>query len=308
MAKFNQNIRYGIELEMHVQGGQYAVANALQEEGIDACSMSWGQHTNGSNSNWHVTTDGSLGSYSTGVEVVSPILKGDDGLKQIEKVCKALEKVDARINKSCGFHVHVEARGMLNDTAWAKTLVMMYSKYEHVLDAFQPKSRKSNNAQYCQKVGKNENIKEWAKTIKDCDKDVRSFWREHFNGYSQGPNGKYHKLNFAPLWKQGTVEFRHHSGTTEFAKISAWVKTVVALVDNADRNKERKIKPINPKHQKALDEAHSALSTNQMTNEGMFSAKKQILDADLKAFFKVIRPDRQTAKTLRERFAKNWNK
>ena len=300
MAKMNQNRRYGIELEMHVQGGQMRVTNALQEAGIDATSMGWGEHTNGPNTNWHVTTDGSLGSYSTGVEVVSPILQGDDGLKQIEKVCQALETVGASINKKCGFHVHVEARGMLNDTAWAKTLIQMYSKYEHVLDAFQPASRKNNSATYCQKVGKKTNVKEWFKTIKECDKNVRDFWREHFNGYDNGPNGKYHKLNFAPLWRQETVEFRHHSGTVEFDKIRAWVCTVIGLVDNADRNKERNIKAINPKHQKVLNESD--------TVAGMWTAKKEILEADLKAFLKVMRPDRKTAKTLRDRFAKNWNK
>ena len=299
MAKMNQNRNFGIDLEMFVSGGQSVVARALREEGLDAQVMGWGEHTNGPNTNWHVTTDGSLGSYSTGVEVVSPILKGDEGMEQIRKVTIALEKVNARVNKETGFHVHVEARGMLNDVKWAKTLVQMYSKYEHVIDAFMPASRKRNNAYYANTMVQNSHMKSWFKTLDESkdDRNARNFWRSHF---THGSNGKYHKVNFAPLWSQETVEFRQHSGTVEFNKISAWVKTVIALVENSDRNKERNIKPVNPKNKKVMN--------NITENSDYWTEMKAVLDADLKAFFRVIRPDRKTAKTLRERFAKNWNK
>jgi hypothetical protein len=49
------------------------------------------------------------GSVNNGIEVVTPILGGKLGESSVRDICKALEKVKAGTDKTCGLHVHFDA-------------------------------------------------------------------------------------------------------------------------------------------------------------------------------------------------------
>lgn len=49
------------------------------------------------------------GSVNNGIEIVSPILGGAKGERQVIKTCKALKTVEAATDDSCGMHVHNDA-------------------------------------------------------------------------------------------------------------------------------------------------------------------------------------------------------
>ena len=53
--------------------------------------------------------DGSLraGRGRKAVEIVSPVLKGADGVRQVLAVVRELNARGATVNKTCGLHVHV---------------------------------------------------------------------------------------------------------------------------------------------------------------------------------------------------------
>ena len=55
-------------------------------------------------------TDSSLNGNDT-FELVSPILVGEAGLRELEKVCWVLDLCDVKVNESCGLHVHIDAAG-----------------------------------------------------------------------------------------------------------------------------------------------------------------------------------------------------
>lgn len=49
--------------------------------------------------------------------------------------------------------------------------------------------------------------------------------------------GKYSALNLLPIVNQGTIEFRHHAGTVDYAEIQNWLYTIKNLVDFSSRFK-----------------------------------------------------------------------
>lgn len=93
-------------------------------------------------------TDSSLNGNDT-FELVSPILVGEAGLRELEKVCWVLELCDVKVNESCGLHVHIDAAGF-NMATW-RNLALSYKHLEPVIDRFMPASRRDNY--YCQGLG-----------------------------------------------------------------------------------------------------------------------------------------------------------
>lgn len=96
---FSQERTFGIEIEFVCKRID-AVQRHLDRRGLTG---------------WHLKTDSTVKPNAqqqsqnfgnTGRELVSPILKGNDGLRQLKLACEALEAAGARVNKSCGLHVH----------------------------------------------------------------------------------------------------------------------------------------------------------------------------------------------------------
>ncbi|KAA3846594.1 amidoligase enzyme, partial [Bacteroides ovatus] len=54
--------------------------------------------------------------------------------------------------------------------------------------------------------------------------------REVFN------NDRYHKVNFEAYSRHRTVEFRQHSGTTNFTKMENWIRFLNGLITFAKRS------------------------------------------------------------------------
>lgn len=90
-------IRYGVELEV-VGLGDVQVFSNLRDL---LPEYNFALHR--SNNQWNVGTDGSMG--EDGAEIRSPIMVGNYDL--VFPVITALKIMDARVNKLCGFHVHI---------------------------------------------------------------------------------------------------------------------------------------------------------------------------------------------------------
>ena len=99
---------FGVELEF-VGGNADAIASELYDLGITAVPYRLGYHARVSdNSKWKLERDGSVSSGSQGGELVSPILKDTpETWRQIEAICEVAKRHGARINQSCGGHVHI---------------------------------------------------------------------------------------------------------------------------------------------------------------------------------------------------------
>ena len=79
---------------------------------------------------------------SAGWEVVSPILRGEQGLVELDAACRALtktaRKLDLRVNHRTGTHVHL---GWLADPACAAQSILWTRLLEPVLRSLVPPSR-----------------------------------------------------------------------------------------------------------------------------------------------------------------------
>lgn len=211
------NRKFGIELECFNVSIIDVVA-ALRNAGIDAHSASYSGRAY---SVWQVKTDGSIQG-ANGFEVVSPILVGEDGITEAKKVCKVLEQLGAKVNKSCGFHIHHSAQGW-NLTEFKK-LFKLFAKYESALDSIQPVSRRENNNRYCGSIVKNTVAATFAK-INNCHSI-----RQMTNLF----DSRYVKLNIQSFIRQGTVEFRNHAGTFDAVKVEAYIRLTGGFVATAE--------------------------------------------------------------------------
>jgi hypothetical protein len=184
----------------------------LQSAGINAQLAGYGHTTR---SYWKVTTDSSIcGNHA--FEVVSPILRGQRGLDELQTVCRVLKECRARINKSCGLHLHFDAARF--SLQQFKNLVNNYHALETKIDRIMPNSRRSTNNNFCQPVSRTINMAgvSTARSVQDLVSLSRT---------------RYGKLNLEAWNRHKTVEFRQHSGTIEFEKISHWLTFLHNLVD-----------------------------------------------------------------------------
>lgn len=187
---------FGIEIECAIPVGN-APAVGGYHSGLQILGLPEG---------WNAQRDGSIQAPRgcVGVEVVSPVLKGAEGIEQVKAVCEWLKMVGAKVNRSTGLHVHVGFNR--TDAALTQRLVTVVANFEKAIFASTgTKSRESGH--YCRSVQSS---------------------AAHRAG-QLGHVERYHVLNVQT--GRPTVEFRAFAGTLQFAKIVAHVRTCLGLVE-----------------------------------------------------------------------------
>lgn len=204
---FNRN--FGIEIEAY-NCTRERLARELTAAGINVQVEGY-NHTDHTD-HWKLVTDSSLSGNNT-FELVSPILHGEQGLEELEKVCWVLDLCNAKVNDTCGLHVHMDA-AEFDLTTW-KNLILTYKRLEGVIDNFMPHSRRNNR--YCKALSAiTENSIKHARNIGDL--------RAAFF------HNRYHKVNLEAYARHRTVEFRQHGGSTNFTKMSAWIHFLAKMI------------------------------------------------------------------------------
>lgn len=240
---FNTERTFGVEIEtigMDTRLFVQLCANA----GISANLMGYTHVvTHGS---WKIVTDGSL-TGGVGYEIVSPPLKGEAGLNEVETVLRCAREAGATVNRSTGFHVHHAAGEYTPEQAAG--VLLWYAKYEPVIDALVAPSRRQGN-QYCVSLRKATNLVDGIQWLLDAARSQRtteafSVWFSRTapgaNGY--GVSGRYHKVNLASWQRYGTIEFRHHQGTLNGSKARAWIVFTQRILERGGRGRIRVTNP-----------------------------------------------------------------
>lgn len=205
---------FGVEIECLMMRTRFV-------ERANANGMAYqyqGYNHNDTRSYYKFVSDGSIIG-ADGIECVSPILEGsDEGFRSLENCCNTLNQAGAKVNRSTGLHVHIGISGLTDK--WFINIFMNYQKLERVIDTFMAPSRRGDNNTYCRSlIGYNFGFA--CSTIADVQRKL---------------NSRYFKVNPVSVNRHGTIEFRQHQGSTDYEKISNWVRFCAKLVEWSGKN------------------------------------------------------------------------
>lgn len=203
-----RNLKFGIELEVATKKSQRQVVQALRDHGIDAVADRYGSQVN--HNQWKVQYDGSLNS---GWEIVSPPITDTEDLETVMFVLRKVIK--AQGSPLTGLHIHHD----INDfnLEQIKNLYSLYNKYEdNAIKSILRKQRIGNY--YCKPISQVVNNVQESNTIEE---------------FKRSSNSRYHTLNNKAYIKYGTIEFRHHHGTTDVNEVMTWLHLTHKIVEAA---------------------------------------------------------------------------
>lgn len=183
---------------------------------------------------WQNVEDNSL--RNNGREFVSIPIKGQQIPYAVDTLFKAFTK-----DKTClgyeftdrtSIHVHVNYRDSSVETL-ANT-ILLYLLVEPLFYAFVGGDRDKNI--FCVPLKESDNLVNLHRLFKDFENnrgDNYSILRRW---------SKYNGLNLAPLFRYGTIEYRHLVGTDNQEKIMTWITSILKLKEFASKTKYEDLK------------------------------------------------------------------
>lgn len=178
---------------------------------------------------WRIERDSSVeinsGEYEA-VELVSPVLQGAEGMREVMRVCALLQDAGALVNKTCGAHVHVSSTSIIGQGEGNNVFDSLshHARYEFLQQVFATvtqhelalyaasglASRIHNK--YCATVKG-----QWSPSIRNLD-SVRSY-----------VDDKYRVLNIRNFWRSGTLEFRVFAGAIAPVRWLSYIGTAIGI-------------------------------------------------------------------------------
>lgn len=212
------NLTFGIEIECYIP------EQNLQNAGVRIGGYHNGLQVNCLPQGWNAQSDSSIRAPhgKRGIEIVSPVLMGADGIRQVEFVLQWLRDMSAGCNESCGIHVHVGA-----DENTARKLVGLVAQHEKALFAASGKKGKSrSNNHYCNGLIRNQNIR-----------DAHESNRLVLNTAGQS---RYQTLNLTNLLsgRRPAVEFRAFAATFRTEVVLGYIRICLGMTQFAMASKK----------------------------------------------------------------------
>lgn len=173
---------------------------------------------------WRAVEDGSL---REGTEFIfgEPYMAMNIiySLEIMQKFLNQYERKGSKVKVSdrCAVHVHLDVRDL--DENQLYNLILVYMLVERILFQYIDPARAKNN--YCRPL----------------TDSLFKYTLSKIKGYSHANQlhkamtiikdecDKYSALNILPINTFGSVEFRHHEGTTDMEKVKRWINVILAL-------------------------------------------------------------------------------
>ena len=124
-----------------------------------------------------------------------------------------------KVSDRCSVHVHLDVRDL--DETQVNNLILVYMLVERVIFAHISQARSKNN--YCRPLT-DSNFKYTFIKLLESEKSM-----PNMVNLIRNECDKYSALNVLPMAKYGSVEFRHHPGTTNMGSILNWINIILSL-------------------------------------------------------------------------------
>ena len=152
-------------------------------------------------------------------------------IPKLQEVVRAVRKEHAKVNDSCGLHVHVDA-SRFDNQALRNLMSIMYSKEDLLFQALQvPESRVQR---WCKPVRENMLLQARRMTADASRSRLERRWYqgsvrtdEHYN------HTRYHALNLHSVFYRGTVEYRMFNSTLHAGRVKAYVHLALGISSQA---------------------------------------------------------------------------
>lgn len=205
-------VRFGVEVEFTGISRERA-AEAIKAAGHDARVEGYNHATR---KHVKIVSDASVtGSPSNmGGEAVLPPVAGEAGLAMVADVLNALRDAGARVDRSCGLHVHLDTKGLTGEGV-ARLAEALYAA-QPMLRAFVTASRAQQY--YCQPTRRS--------TVDRFAAAVRGAYYSPNRGES---SERYAAVNVLAYGRHGTIECRLHGGSLNADKVTAWIEMLLAI-------------------------------------------------------------------------------
>jgi len=144
-------------------------------------------------------SDGSIGSYPDGYHPheINILVKESEYHEVVRKVTEVLESVSAKVNKTCGMHVHLDMRSRNKEIVFSNLVSSQPQLY-----AMNPLSRESGT------------------------------YSKPTVGKTFTTNGdRYRGINGKAFNEHQTIEVRLHAGTVDYTKITNWIAVLVSIAN-----------------------------------------------------------------------------
>lgn len=186
---------------------------------------------------WKVVSDGSITCESRSgrapsrlyaVEVVSPICRYED-METVQEIVRTLRKAGAKVNPSCGIHIHVDASAHTPQTLRNISNIMA-SKEDLLYKSLQVRI---DRQYYCQKA----DLRFLDEVNNLRPKTMEGLERLWYNGDSRRhrhyDTTRYHALNLHSVFSKGTVEFRMFNSTLHAGEVKSYIQLCLAISHQA---------------------------------------------------------------------------
>lgn len=214
-----RSLKFGVEMELLVPDN-ISLIEKLEEAGVKVTiPNSTHEVVNG----WKIVRDASIRATRgyEGVELVAPPSTNFDDLA---KVCKVLKEIKAKVNSSCGLHVHHDISDLKRRQIMR--VYNFYNKYSKVINSMMPKHRITNR--YCRPVASIINRVNNCETKEDLlVKIAGKGSRMYYNSC------RYYVLNLRSFLYYGTIEFRQGFASIDFDIISNWILFTHKIIERA---------------------------------------------------------------------------
>ncbi len=189
------------------------------------------------NRQWKIVSDASIhcrnrrnesASRDYSVEFVSPICQYQD-IETIQELARKLRSSGAKVNDSCGIHVHVDASSHTPKTL-RNIVNIMESKEDLLYTALQVQVEREN---YCKKAD-TRFLDELNHRKPKSMNEVERLWYNGSSGrYHHYDDTRYHALNLHSVFSKGTIEFWLFNSTLHAGEIKSYIQLCLAISHQA---------------------------------------------------------------------------